>query len=159
MADRPHPHQLHVHPQQRYEGGFKAGQRGGAGPSKGKILAVVTLLPVGGSLLGLSGLTLAASVTGLAVVTPIFLLCSPVLVPAALVAGLVLAGLFISGLFGLTGLTSLTWVLKYFRQAGASVPQQLDEAKRRMQDVAVTVGQKPKEMGQAIQQKAQEAGK
>ncbi|XP_058180322.1 oleosin H1-like [Rhododendron vialii] len=157
MADRPHPHQLQVHPQQRYEGGFKAGQRGdGGGPSKGKILAVATLLPVGGSLLGLSGLTLAASLLGLAVATPIFLLCSPVLVPAALVAGLVLAGFFTSGLFGLTGLTSLSWVMKYFRQAG---PPQLDEAKRRMQDVAVTVGQKTKEVGEAIQQKAKEAGK
>ncbi|KAF7134513.1 hypothetical protein RHSIM_Rhsim08G0051300 [Rhododendron simsii] len=155
MADRPHPHQLQVHPQQRYEGGFKAGQRGG-GPSKGKILAVATLLPVGGSLLGLSGLTLAASVLGLAVATPIFLLCSPVLVPAALVSGLVLAGFFTSGLFGLTGLTSLSWVLNYFRQAG---PPQLDEAKRRMQDTAVSVGQKTKEVGEAIQQKAKEAGK
>lgn len=155
MADRTHPHQLQVHPQQRYEGGFKAGQRGG-GPSKGKILAVVTLLPIGGSLLGLSGLSLAASLLGLAVTTPIFLLCSPVLVPAAIVAGLVLAGFFTAGLFGLTGLTSISWVLKYFGQAG---PQQLDEAKRKMQDVAVTVGQKTKEVGQAIQQKAQEAGK
>lgn len=159
MADRPHPHphphQLQVHPQQRYEGGFKAGQWGDAGgPSKGKILAVATLLPIGGSLLGLSGLTLAASLLGLAVATPIFLLCSPVLVPAALVAGLFFAGFFTSGLFGLTGLTSLSWILKYFRQA-----EPLDEAKRRMQDVAVTVGQKTKEVGEAIQQKAKEAGK
>ncbi|GFS31275.1 hypothetical protein Acr_00g0016560 [Actinidia rufa] len=56
--------------------------------------------------------------------------------------------------FGLTGLTSMSWVVKQFRQGG-----QLDEAKRRMGEVAVQMGQKTKEMGEAIENKAKEAGK
>ncbi|XP_057471284.1 oleosin H1-like [Actinidia eriantha] len=152
MADRP-PHQLQVHPQHRYEGGFKA-QRTGAGPPASKILAVLSLLPVGGTLLGLAGVTLAATLVGLAVAAPLFLIFSPVLVPAAGALGLAVAGFIVSGAFGLTGLTSMSWVVKQFRQGG-----QLDEAKRRMEEVAVQMGQKTKEMGEAIENKAKEAGK
>ncbi|KAL6994389.1 hypothetical protein U1Q18_012494 [Sarracenia purpurea var. burkii] len=156
MADR--SHQLQVHPQHRYNGGFKT-QRDSGGPSATKIFIVLALLPVGGTLLGLFGITLVSSLIGLAVVTPLFLICSPVLVPTAITIGLAVAGFITSGAFGLTGLTSLTWVLKYFRRASASMPQQLDEAKKRMQEVAIQMGQKTKEVGQAIQNKAQESGK
>uniref|UniRef100_J3LRV2 Oleosin n=1 Tax=Oryza brachyantha TaxID=4533 RepID=J3LRV2_ORYBR len=70
-------------------------------PSASQALTVATLFPLGGLLLVLSGLALAASVVGLAVATPVFLLFSPVLVPAALLIGLAVAGFLTSGALGL----------------------------------------------------------
>ncbi|PON84249.1 Oleosin [Trema orientale] len=150
MADRPQSHQLQVHPQFGVGKGY--GQQ--PGPSTGKVLLVLALLPVGGTLLALAGLTLMGTVLGLVVSTPVFLLFSPVLVPAALTIGLAVMGFLTSGAFGVTGLSSLSWVFNYFRRA--SVPEQLDFAKRRAQDAAAYAGQKTKEVGQDIQSKTQE---
>ncbi|XP_050225136.1 oleosin 18.2 kDa-like [Mercurialis annua] len=150
MADRAQPHQVQVH---RYEPGYKAQQKG---PSASKVLAVMTLLPIGGGLLGLSGMTLAGTLIGLAVTTPVFIIFSPVIVPAAIVVGLAMMAFMASGAFGLTGATSVSWVLKYIREATRTMPESLDQAKRRMQDMAGYVGQKTKEVGQEIQRKAHE---
>ncbi|KAI3464128.1 hypothetical protein Pfo_020791, partial [Paulownia fortunei] len=57
-------------------------------PSTSQVLAVVTLFPVGGILLCLAGLTLTGSLIGLAVATPLFVIFSPILVPAALTIAL-----------------------------------------------------------------------
>jgi len=152
MADR--PHQLQVHPQRGFEGGVK-NQRGG-GPSATKVIAVLAALPVGGALLALAGLTFIGSLIGLAVTIPLFLIFSPVLVPAAIAVGLAITGFLSSGALGLTGLSSLSWVLNYLRRASQSLPHEMDQAKRRMQDMAAFVGQKTKEVGQEIQSKAQE---
>nr|ABQ57396.1 oleosin H-isoform [Ficus pumila var. awkeotsang] len=151
MADRPQAHQIQVHPQ--YGKGFQ--QRGEQqGPSAGKILAVLTLLPVGGTLLFLAGLTFIGTLIGLALSTPVFILFSPVLVPAAITIGLAITGFLTSGAFGVTGLSSLSWVFNYFKRT--SVPDQLDYAKRRVQDMAGYTGQKAKEVGQEVQSKGQE---
>ena len=154
--DRPQPHQLQVHPQHRYDAGPKSFMPK-RGPSASQVLAVITLLPIGGTLLALSGLTLAGSVIGLLITTPLFIIFSPVIVPAAIVIGLAVTGFFTSGAFGLTGLTSFSWVLNSFRQTTGS--EMADQAKRRMADVAGYVGQKTREVGQEIQTKAHEVGK
>ncbi|XP_015897790.3 oleosin Ara h 10.0102 [Ziziphus jujuba] len=170
MADRPQPHQIQVHPQHPY-GGVQH-QYGGAGgknvysqqqhnrgPSTSQVLAVLTLLPVGGTLLALAGITLTGTIIGLAVTTPLFLIFSPVLVPAGLTIGLAVAAFLTSGAFGLTGLSSLSWFFNFFRQATGStgsVQEQLDRAKKRMLDVAEYTGHKTKDVGQEIQTKAQE---
>nr|AWA46068.1 high MW oleosin isoform 1 [Canarium ovatum] len=156
--DRPQPHQLQVHPQQRYDAGVKA-LMPKRGPSASQVIAVITLLPVGGTLLLLAGLTFAGSVIGLLVTTPLFVLFSPVLVPAAITIGLAVTGFFASGAFGLTGLTSFSWVLNSFRETTGSVPEMADQAKRKMADMAGFMGQKTKEVGQEIQTKAHEVGK
>ncbi|XP_038903557.1 oleosin 18.2 kDa-like [Benincasa hispida] len=156
MADRPQPHQLQVHPQRRYE---DVGAKGRGGPSASTILAVVTLVPLGGSLLGLAGLTLAATLFGLAVSTPVFIIFSPILVPAILTIGLAVLAFLTSGAFGLTALSSLTWAFNYLRRATGFMPDQIDQAKRRMQDMAGYVGQKTKDLGQEIQSRTQEQGR
>lgn len=116
------------------------------GPSGGQALAVATLLPVGGGLLALSGLTLVGSLIGLAVLTPVFLLFSPVLVPAALLAALAVAGFLGSGALGVAGLSSLGYLL---RKASALVqkaaPEQVEQVRRRMGEV----GQKAKDAAQS----------
>ncbi|KAJ0989034.1 hypothetical protein J5N97_007390 [Dioscorea zingiberensis] len=114
-----------------------------------KVLAVVTLLPVGGGLLGLSGVTLAVTVLGLALAAPLFLLCSPVLVPALVVISLAVAGFLASGAMGLTGLSSLSWILDKVRRG--SVPEQMEHPKRLMAEAAGQAGQRVRETGQSVQ--------
>ncbi|KAJ8750007.1 hypothetical protein K2173_013922 [Erythroxylum novogranatense] len=116
-------------------------ENGDVGPSASKVLAVITMLPVGAGLLALAGITLVGTLIGLAITTPVFLLFSPVLVPAALVLAFAVTSFLASGAFGVTGLTSLSWFVNYFRQASQAVPEQLDQAKRRMQDMVGYVGQ------------------
>ncbi|XP_076912347.1 oleosin Ara h 10.0102-like [Bidens hawaiensis] len=128
------------------------------GPSKSKVLAVVAILPVGLTLLGLAGLTLAGTLIGLAVVTPLFVIFSPILVPAVLAIGLAVAGFLTSGTFGLTGLSSLSFLVNILRQITGSVPEQVDSAKRRLQDLVEYTGQKTKDVGQTIQDKAHDIG-
>ncbi|XP_010524296.1 PREDICTED: oleosin 5 [Tarenaya hassleriana] len=156
MADvRTQPHQLQVHPQRQHEGGVKTllPQRG---PSATQVLAVVTGIPVGGTLMILAGLTLAGSVIGLMVAFPLFVIFSPIIVPAAIAVGLAVMGFLASGAIGLTGLSSMSWVLNYLSRAKEAVPEQIDYAKRRMAGVAGYVGSKTKDVGQSIETKAHE---
>ncbi|KAK6798784.1 hypothetical protein RDI58_006487 [Solanum bulbocastanum] len=149
-----HPqHQLHVQQRLHHDVGGMKSQKG---PSASQILAIVTLLPVGGTLLCLAGITLVGTLIGLAVATPVFLLFSPVLVPATLTLGLAVAGFLTSGAFGVTGLSSFSWILNYFRQGKSMVPESMEAAKRRVADAAAHLGQKTKDAGQTIQSKAQE---
>ncbi|KAF5746889.1 Oleosin 5 [Tripterygium wilfordii] len=152
--DRPLPHQIEIHPQDRAMG------RGGVitqqqqGPSVGKILVVLFSLPLGGILLALAGLTLTGSLIGLAVATPLFIICSPVLVPAAITIGIAATGFVTSQSFGVTGLSALGCLMSQIRQITGRIPEQLDQAKRRMQEMAGYMGQKTKETTQEIQKKA-----
>ncbi|KAF8399753.1 hypothetical protein HHK36_015624 [Tetracentron sinense] len=153
MAEHQHQHQP-----QHGTNGFKS-LLPEKGPSRSQVLAVVTLFPVGAILLTLSGLTLAGSVIGLALTTPVFVIFSPVLVPAALTICLAVTGFVASGAFGLTALSSLSWTVNYLRGARTAVPEQLDHAKRRMMETAGQMGQRTKEMGQGIQSKTHEGGR
>ncbi|XP_024978656.1 oleosin 16.4 kDa-like [Cynara cardunculus var. scolymus] len=128
------------------------------GPSKGKILTVMALLPVGGILLGLAGITLAGTMIGLALATPVFVILSPVIIPAALTVGLAVAGFLTSGTFWLTGLSSLSFLVNCVRQATGRLPEKMENVKGRMQDMAVFTGKKTKEVGQKIKNKAHEVG-
>ncbi|KAF8051909.1 hypothetical protein N665_1651s0001 [Sinapis alba] len=157
----------------QYEGGGVAGGYGGRGggyaaggyksmmpergPSSTQVLSFLVGVPVVGSLLAIAGLLLAGSVIGLLISIPLFLLFSPVIVPAALTIGLASTGFLASGMFGLTGLSSVSWVMNYLRGTRKSVPEQLEYAKRRMADAVGYAGQKGKEMGQHVQDKAHEA--
>ncbi|KAL3833132.1 hypothetical protein ACJIZ3_007868 [Penstemon smallii] len=153
--DRPQPHQVQVHTQHKYEGGMKQ-LLPSKTPSTSQVLAVITLLPVTGTLIALAGLTLIGTLIGLTVAFPLFVIFSPVLVPAAiLVAGAVTA-LLTSGAFGLTGLSSLSWVFNSFRQATGQGP--MDYAKTRLQEATAQVGEKTKQTGEMIKSKAQPEG-
>ncbi|KAL3567842.1 hypothetical protein D5086_030493 [Populus alba] len=149
MADRKQPHQVQVQVH-----GLRGQQQ--QGPSASKVLTVLTMLPVGGGLLALAGITLVGTLIGLTVTTPLFILFSPVLVPAALLIGFAVTSFSASGALGLTGFRSLSWVASYVQEATRTMPESLDQAKRRMQDMAGYVGQRTKEVGQEIQRKAHE---
>nr|ACP27622.1 H-oleosin [Coix lacryma-jobi] len=128
------------------------------GPTASQALTVATLFPLGGLLLVLSGLALAATVVGLALATPVFLLFSPVLVPAALLIGTAVAGFLTSGALGLGGLSSLTCLANTARQAFQRTPDYVEEARRRMAEAAAQAGHKTQQAGHAVQSRAQEAG-
>ncbi|XVF58008.1 hypothetical protein PTKIN_Ptkin07bG0028000 [Pterospermum kingtungense] len=156
--DRIQPHQVQVHPQSRFDHHHQvgAGKNYQSGPSMSQVLAVLTLLPVGGTLLALAGLTLTGTVMGLTVATPLFLIFSPILVPATIAVALAVAGFLFSGAFGLTGLSSLTYVFNRLRRATGTEYLDLDTAKRHMQDMTGYIGQKTKEVGQKIESKGHE---
>ncbi|KAK9104383.1 hypothetical protein Scep_021227 [Stephania cephalantha] len=125
------------------------------GPSTSQVLAVVTLFPIGGILLTLAGLTLAGTVIGLAVTTPLFVIFSPVLVPAAITVALAVTGFLASGALGITALSSLTWLFNQLRQVRGTAKEQMEQAKRRIQEAAQQAGQKTEKTGQQIQSRAQ----
>lgn len=127
------------------------------GPTASQALTVATLFPLGGLLLVLSGLALAGTVVGLAVATPVFLLFSPVLVPAALLIGMAVTGFLTSGALGLGGLSSLSFLANTARQAFQRTPDYVEEARRRMAEAAAQTGHKTAQAGHAIQSRAQEA--
>ncbi|GFZ12012.1 hypothetical protein Acr_23g0003970 [Actinidia rufa] len=119
-----------------------------AGPTKTQILAVVTGLPVGGGLLLLAGITLAGTLLSLAVTTPLFVIFSPILVPAGLTVALAVAGFLTSGAFGITALSSLSWIINnYVRRT--RLPDHLEQAKRTAALKAKEMGQKTQESGRA----------
>lgn len=160
--DRPQPHQL-LHPQQqhRYEGGVKSllPQKG---PSTAQVLAIITLLPIGGSLLGLAGIILVGTLIGLALATPVFVIFSPILVPAVILFAGAVTGFLTSGAFGLTGLSSISWVLNSFRQATGPLDymkQRMQEVGEKTRQVGEMVGDTTKQAGEAIKTKAQEGGR
>ncbi|KAK3132382.1 hypothetical protein QOZ80_6AG0520580 [Eleusine coracana subsp. coracana] len=137
---RAHPHHqqhppygLRYEPLRRMRGlDVTSALRSTAGP-RAPAAAVAALL--GPSLLGLSALALAATLTCAA---PLLLLFSPVLVPAALGAALTAAGLAASGALGVAGVSALAWAVECAWTArGAAggvsgmVVQPLDDGKQR----------------------------
>ncbi|KAK1423264.1 hypothetical protein QVD17_18561 [Tagetes erecta] len=127
-------------------------------PSTTKTLPIITLLPVAGTLLALAGLTFIGTIIALALTTPLFIIFSPVLIPALLTITLAVTGFLASGTFGLTGLSSLSYLFKMVRNSAPSVPEQLEYVKETIQDVGEYAGQKTMDLGEMIQHTAHEIG-
>lgn len=80
---------------------------------KGKqLVKAATAVTAGGSLLVLSGLTLAGTVIALTVATPLLIIFSPVLVPAAITVVLIITGFLASGGFGIAAITAFSWLYR-----------------------------------------------
>ncbi|XP_010251121.1 PREDICTED: oleosin 21.2 kDa-like [Nelumbo nucifera] len=116
------------------------------GPSSFQVMAVIALFPIGGFLLAVAGLSLTATVIGLVVSTPLLIIFSPVLIPAATTIGLAVMGFLTAAAFGLAALSSFSWILNYLRGKRATLPEHLDYAQRRMQEAAGYMEQKAKDM-------------
>lgn len=126
-------------------------------PSSRQAAKFVTATTIGGSLLVLSGLILTGTVLGLILVTPLLVLFSPVLVPAAIVLFLVTAGFLFSGSCGAASVASLTWIYRYVSGKHPVGSNQLDYARMKLSDTAGAITGKAKEYGQYAQHKASEA--
>ncbi|XP_071712444.1 oleosin H2-like [Rutidosis leptorrhynchoides] len=108
-----------------------------------KLLAILTLFPITGFFIVLSSLMFTATFIGLTIATPIFVLFSPILVPGLLTIGFAVTGFIASGAFGISALSSLSYIVNYFKKMRSrdtgeklSVQDQLDYAKRRARDTA-----------------------
>ncbi|KAI5329749.1 hypothetical protein L3X38_029146 [Prunus dulcis] len=134
------------------------------GPSATHIVAMLTLVPIGGTLLFLSGVTLAGTILGLAVSTPLFVIFSPILVPAALVIGLSVVGILTSGAFGITALSSFSWLARFLRRSrlpekmGQKVQETTGYLGLKVQETAGYLGQKMQETGGQVGHLLQETG-
>ncbi|GLT85497.1 hypothetical protein SLE2022_036860 [Rubroshorea leprosula] len=133
--------------QQRYE----------SAPSFRQAVKFMTAATIGGGLLLLSGLTLTGTVVALILVTPLVVLFSPILVPAAIVAFLVATGFLFSGGFGVAAITALSWIYNYATGKHPLGADQLDQARMMVANTARDMTEKAKEYGQYVQHKAQEA--
>ncbi|XP_020211579.1 oleosin 16.4 kDa [Cajanus cajan] len=85
--------------------------------SSSNVVLVSALVPLGATLLTLGSLTLTTTIVGLALVTPLFVIFSPVLVPALLLIAVpvAVAGFLTSGALGITSLSSFAWLATFLR--------------------------------------------
>ncbi|XP_010915347.1 oleosin Ara h 15.0101 [Elaeis guineensis] len=104
---------------------------------------------IGAGLLVLSGLTLTGTVIGLVAATPLLVIFSPILVPAAAVVAVVAAGLLLSGGFGVAAVSALTWIYNYVTGKHPPGADRLDEAR-------AAIARKAKDYGRYVQTTTQE---
>ncbi|RID42656.1 hypothetical protein BRARA_J02526 [Brassica rapa] len=77
-----------------------------------QVFQVTSAVVVTAVLFALAGITLAGSVVGLIVATPLFVIFSPVLVPATIASTLLATNLSAGALFGVTAAALIVWLFK-----------------------------------------------
>ncbi|CAN4099752.1 unnamed protein product [Withania somnifera] len=117
-----------------------------------QVAKTTTAVTVGGSLMVLSGLTLAATVIGLAIATPLLVIFSPVLVPAVLTVGLILGGFLASGGFGATASFVFYWMYRYVTGKHPIGATKIDYTKDKIAHAAHDAKEKAEQLGHQAQQ-------
>ncbi|KAI0500717.1 hypothetical protein KFK09_018933 [Dendrobium nobile] len=113
-----------------------------------QLLKAVTAVATGGSLLAISGLTMAGTVIVLAIATPLLVIFSPVLVPAAIAIALIISGFLTSGGFGVAALSVLAWMYRYLAGKHPVGADQIDQARAR-------IAAKARDIKESAQQKVE----
>lgn len=113
-----------------------------------QVAKTTTAVTLGGSLMVLSGLTLAATVIGLVLATPLLVIFSPVLVPAAITVFLILAGFVASGGFGAVASFIFYWMYRYATGKQPIGAVQIDRAREKIAHAAHDVKEKAEQFGQ-----------
>ncbi|XP_034890731.1 oleosin Ara h 15.0101 [Populus alba] len=126
-------------------------------PTSRKAVKVMTAGTIGAALLVLSGLTLTGTVIALVVATPVLVLSSPILVPAAIVVFLVTSGFFFSSGCGLAAVMVSLWIYNYVTGNHPLGSDKLDYARGRIAETAKDMKDRAKECGQNVRQKVQES--
>ncbi|KAA8539757.1 hypothetical protein F0562_026449 [Nyssa sinensis] len=121
-------------------------------PRSHQVVKAATAVTAGGSLLLLSGLTLAGTVIALTLATPVLVIFSPVLVPAAITVFLLLSGFLASGGFGVAAVTVLSWIYRYVTGRHPPGADQLDQARMKLASKAREMKDKAEQFGQQQQQ-------
>ncbi|XP_057519547.1 oleosin Ara h 10.0102-like [Amaranthus tricolor] len=122
------------------------------------IIAFLIVFPLGLFLLGLSGITFIGSLFSMAITGPLFILFSPVIVPALLTIGLAVMGFLSSGACGLMGLSAFSWIINFFRsyRSGGDEGWSVGGVSQWAREKAGDMGQKVKDMGQYVADKARD---
>ncbi|KAK7343969.1 hypothetical protein VNO77_13125 [Canavalia gladiata] len=97
-----------------------------------QIVKAATAVTAGGSLLIMAGLILSATIIALTIVTPLFVIFSPVLVPAVITVVLLSMGFLASGGFGVAAITVLAWIYQYITGKHPPGADQLDTARHKL---------------------------
>ncbi|KAG8381575.1 hypothetical protein BUALT_Bualt06G0135800 [Buddleja alternifolia] len=97
-----------------------------------KVAKAATAATAGGSLLVLSGLTLAGTVIALTIATPLLVIFSPVLVPAVITMFMIASGFMASGGFGVAAISVLSWIYRYVTGKHPMGADQLDTARDKL---------------------------
>ncbi|KAL9237154.1 hypothetical protein vseg_011739 [Gypsophila vaccaria] len=137
---------MQQHSGQHY--GQHYGQAGQHDPTARRVVKAATAATAGGSLLVLSGLTLAGTVIALAMATPLLVIFSPVLVPAAITVVLLTIGFLASGGFGITAVSVLAWVYRYMTGRNPPGADQLEMARMKLAGKARDVKDTAQHYGQ-----------
>ncbi|KAK1374871.1 Oleosin [Heracleum sosnowskyi] len=116
-------------------------------PLSTQVVKATTAATIGGSLMLLSGLTLVATVIGLVIATPVMVIFSPVLVPAAITLLLLLGGFLTAGGLGATAAFVLFWMYKYTAGKHPIGADQLDYARHKLANAAYEVKEKAQHLG------------
>lgn len=118
----------------------------------------LTAATIGVTLLLLSGLILTGTVIGLIIATPLLVIFSPILVPAALALFMVAGGFLFSGGCGVAAIAALSWTYNYVSGSHPAGSDVLDYAKGMITDRARDVKERAKDYGSyAAQVRAQDA--
>ncbi|PON92436.1 Oleosin [Trema orientale] len=117
-------------------------------PRSHQVVKAATAVTAGGSLLVLSGLVLAGTVIALTIATPLFVIFSPVLVPAVITVGLIITGFLASGGFGVAAITVLSWIYRYVTGKHPPGADQLDQARHKLASKAREMKDKAEQFGQ-----------
>lgn len=126
-------------------------------PSTHQTVKFITAATIGTVLLILSGLTLTGTVIALILATPLLVIFSPILVPAAIVLFLAATGFVFSGGCGVAALATLAWIYNYVAGKHPVGADQLDYARMKIADTARDVKERAKEYGQYAQHNTQDA--
>lgn len=136
MAEIQPPHHiLHPHQPQPQQPSYQA-------------VKAATAATAGGSLLVLSGLTLVGTVIALTVATPLLVIFSPVLVPAAIAVFFLVLGFLASGGFGVAAVTVLSWIYRYVTGRHPPGADHLDSARMKLASKAREMKDRAEQFGQ-----------
>uniref|UniRef100_A0A2N9G8G9 Oleosin n=1 Tax=Fagus sylvatica TaxID=28930 RepID=A0A2N9G8G9_FAGSY len=113
-----------------------------------QVVKAATAVTAGGSFLVLSGLILAGTVIALTIATPLFVIFSPVLVPAVITVALIIMGFLASGGFGVAAVTVLSWIYRYVTGGHPLGADQLDHARYRLANKAREMKDRAEQFGQ-----------
>lgn len=126
-------------------------------PPSRQTIKFLTAATIGVSLLLLSGLILTGTVIGLVIATPLLVLFSPILVPAALVLFLAASGFLFSGGCGVAAVAALAWIYNYVSGKHPAGSDKLDYARGMIADKARDVKERAKDYASTYPQgRAQE---
>ncbi|KAK9266337.1 hypothetical protein L1049_020165 [Liquidambar formosana] len=117
-------------------------------PRSYQAVKAATAATAGGSLLVLSGLTLAGTVIALTIATPLLVIFSPVLVPALITVVLLITGFLASGGFGVAAITVLSWIYGYVTGRHPPGADQIDQARMKLASKAREMKDKAEQFGQ-----------
>ena len=95
-----------------------------------------TAVTAGGFLLVLSSLILAGTVISLTITTPLFVIFSPVLVPAVITIALISLGFMAFGGFGLAAIIVIGWIYRYLTGKQPVDADQLDSGSYKVMNKA-----------------------